>query len=410
MPEYVVMALVISLLICDRSFFHYYLFFLKTNDTVSTKKFVRPYQLETAMATSDYNVNNKFMLSPDYAARRASPPDVHDLSVVNGTMGESTIIVLYFIDLIFDTVQNEQETVYILLNSFDCGTESDAYGLPCLILIVSSCMMLVSFIELQIYVTYYLQFFANDTVTEDRLRELCGVRPTAVEGMFHSLSIRRPKLHLSGLCQEDVRQHGDNDHSENANSHQGSECKNSWGKLKTSGIKTFNLLLLSVLLFSFLKVSDAQPSFFHQDNKYVDLFAESDLLFSNDMMRKAGCSYHYSTSTQLDTPQPVLPKLESVNFCDSGNVYLNLQICEPKKLLIQHESGSLEFREHDSSSKQQYVYMCITSLWSCGAWFLMAVVSFIFEGGKTTGEYFFTYSGLWIMNIFYRSITLCTRV
>jgi len=65
------MALVISVLIYDRSFFHSYLIFLKTNQSsVNAKVFERPYQLEAA--TSD-----RAMLSPDYAACHTPSIDEH---------------------------------------------------------------------------------------------------------------------------------------------------------------------------------------------------------------------------------------------------------------------------------------------------------------------------------------------
>ena len=239
-----------------------------------------------------------------------------------------------------------------------------------------------------------MQFFANCTMIEDKYRESCGVGPTAAKRMFHDLFIKRPSVTKSDInesFQGDVAQLTDDNDRKNASRHQDYKSNCNQGELYRRRLKTFDLLLLLVLLLSFQMVTDAQPSFFHQDNKYLDLFAESDLLFSNDMMRKAGCSYHYSSTTQLDAPQPISPALEQVQFCSSGNMYLNLQTCEPKKLRIQHTIGSLESHEHNGSS-EQHGYVCITSLWTCGAWFLMAVVSFIFDGGKTTGESCFAYN------------------
>jgi len=134
-------------------------------------------------------------------------------------------------------------------------------------------------------------------------------------------------------------------------------------------------------------VTNAQLSCSHQCNKYVDLFTESDgLMFSNEMMQKAGCSYHYSSATQLDMPQPMSPMYETAHFCNSGNVYLNLHICESKILQIQHGNSGIEYRESNGSSREKYVYMCITSVWSCGSLVMMAIFSFIFDVGKTSGK------------------------
>ena len=232
---------------------------------------------------------------------------------------------------------------------------------------------------------------------EDKYGESCGVGPAAAKRMFHDLFKKRPSVaesDLNGSFQGDVAQLNDDNNRKDASSHQDYKSNCNQSKLYWGRIKTFDLLLLLVLLLSFQMVTDAQPSFFHQDNKFVDLFAESDLLFSNEMMRKAGCSYHYSSTTQLVAPQPISPALEQVQFISSGNVYLNLQTCEPKKLQIQHTIGSLD------GSSEQHGYVCITSLWTCGAWVLMAVVSLIFDGGKTTGKCCFAYNSFELQIIF----------
>ena len=160
------------------------------------------------------------------------------------------------------------------------------------------------------------------------------------------------------------------------------ESKRIYFKFKIANFVSF---LLS--FFALLHAVSAQPSF---DSKVTGLFAEEDLLFSNNMMWKAGCNYQYSMSSSISqsiTPVNIELDQFDAQFDGSGNVYLQLQICGIRKSNIPKQIGNSKLNDDNDSAEDQH-YACITSLWQCSKDIIWDFFRRVFYGNfKSTGKY-----------------------
>jgi len=147
--------------------------------------------------------------------------------------------------------------------------------------------------------------------------------------------------------------------------------------------KIANMVSLLLSFFALVHSVSAQPSF---DSKgTTGLFTEADLLFSNDMMWKAGCSYQYSMPSSISRSiSPV--NIELDQFYGSSDVYLSLQICGTRKSIIPKQIGNTKLNE-DNDSTEDHHCTCITSLWQCSKEIIWVLIRTVFYGSfKTTGK------------------------
>ena len=166
--------------------------------------------------------------------------------------------------------------------------------------------------------------------------------------------------------------------------------------------KIANIVSLLLSCFALLYSVSAQPSFGSKGT--TGLFAEADVLFSNDMMWKAGCSYQYSMPSSIShSISPV--NIELDQFYGSSDVYLSLQICGTRKSFIPKQIDSTKLNE-DNDSTEHHHYTCITSLWQCSKEIIWVLV--LYGNFKTTGKK--SLNGFYncIIHLYNRFVTICT--